>query len=32
MFDKEYFTGYTNGTLFNQDGRAAWITLRYAMK
>ncbi len=32
MFDKEYFTAYTNGTLFNQDGRSAWITLRYAMK
>ncbi|WP_180074274.1 MULTISPECIES: TonB-dependent receptor domain-containing protein [unclassified Acinetobacter] len=32
MFDKEYSTNYSNSTLFNQDGRTAWITLRYAMK
>ncbi|OTG62357.1 TonB-dependent receptor [Acinetobacter sp. ANC 3903] len=32
MFDKEYSTNYSNSTLFNQDGRTAWVTLRYAMK
>lgn len=32
MFDKEYSTSYGNGTLYNQDGRTAWVTLRYAMK
>lgn len=32
MFDKEYSTNYSNSTLFNQDGRTAWLTLSYAMK
>ena len=32
MFDKEYSTNYSNSTLYNQDGRTAWVTLRYAMK
>lgn len=32
MFDKEYSTNYSNSTLFNQEGRTAWLTLRYAMK
>lgn len=32
IFDKEYSTNYSNSTLFNQDGRTAWVTLRYAMK
>lgn len=32
MFDKEYSTNYSNSTLYNQDGRTAWLTLRYAMK
>lgn len=32
MFDKEYSTNYSNSTLFNQDGRTAWVTLRYSMK
>lgn len=32
MFDKEYSTNYSNSTLFNQDGRTAWLILRYAMK
>lgn len=32
LFDKEYSTNYSNGTLYSQDGRTAWVTLRYAMK
>lgn len=32
LFDKQYATNYSNGTLFYQDGRTAWVTLRYAMK
>lgn len=32
MFDKEYSTNYSNSILFNQEGRTAWLTLRYAMK
>ncbi len=27
MFDKEYSTNYSNSTLYNQDGRTAWVTL-----
>ena len=33
MFDKEYYTNSNwDGSLYRQDGRTAWVTLRYAMK
>lgn len=34
MFDKEYFTVYDSWSdyYYRQDGRTAWLTLRYAMK
>ncbi len=34
MFDKEYYTVYDswNDYYYRQDGRTAWLTLRYAMK
>ncbi len=33
MFDKEYYTNNSwNGDVYRQDGRTAWVTLRYAMK